>query len=124
MTPSFARLLLLNYVASGAIAPHRIVKATSTDGVVAQAAADTDPLFGVSTQVATATGERLEVERAGVVPVEYGGTIAAGAFLTSDASGRAITAAAGDRFIGIAEEAGDLGTIGTMFIQHGLIAPA
>lgn len=122
MTPGFKRMLCLAYVASGAISPHRWLKFSAEDGAVAQASADTDKLMGVSLNESTASGERLEVERSGIVPIEYGGNVAAGDFLTSDASGRAIVAAVGDRYGGIAETSGDLGTIGAVFICHGAIS--
>lgn len=120
MTPS-AGAMELNYRASGAVSPHRIVKFTTTDRVVSQASAATDKFCGVSTQVSTATGERIEVVRTGIAPVEYGGNVAAGDPLTSDANGKAIVATFGTRFIGIAEEQGDDGTIGSMLIAHGYI---
>jgi hypothetical protein len=112
-------LLTLNKTASGAIAPYRIVKATAADGVVAQAAAATDKMVGVSGQAGAADTERIDIEHAGVAPVEYGGNVAYGDPLTSDAQGRAVVAVLASRQIGIAQEAGDLGTIGSM-----LLAPA
>lgn len=115
-------MLALAYAAASAVSPHRWCKFTATDGEVAQASADTDKLMGVSLNEATASGERLEVERMGVVPIEYGGNVAAGDFLTSDAQGRAIVAAVGDRYGGIAETSGDSGTIGAVFICHGAIS--
>lgn len=108
--------LCLNRTASVAVNPYRIVKATTTDGVVAQSSAASDKHVAVSGHVGAALDERVDVYLSGVVPVEYGGNVADGDLLTSDASGRAIVATAGSRVIGVAQEKGDLGTIGSLLI--------
>ena len=113
-----------NYTAEAVIAPYRIAKFGATDSVVAQAAAATDLLIGVTGKVsATVIGERVDVSRSGIREVEYGGAVARGATLTADASGRAITAApaAGSnvRTIGVAEVSGVLGDIGSLLIVPG-----
>ncbi|REM14738.1 DUF2190 domain-containing protein, partial [Mycobacterium tuberculosis] len=66
-------------------------------------------------------GDRIDGVRLGIAEVEYGGAVAAGDPLTSDASGRAIVAApaagANARLVGFAEVAGVLGDIGSVFIS-------
>ena len=72
-----------------------------------------------------ASGDRIDVVRSGMTPVIYGGTVAAGDLLTSDASGRAVTAAPGAGVnayvIGQAEIAGVVGDIGSMTVFAGRI---
>jgi hypothetical protein len=85
--------LIKTYDASGAINPYTVVKFTSTDFQVTQAAAVTDALAGVTTEVAAADQERVDVIHDGICYVSAGGTIAAGDSLTVNASGQAVTAA-------------------------------
>lgn len=108
-----------NQSASGAISPYRIVKGTVTDGTVAQATADTDKFVGVSGQNGAADGERIDINKAGIVPVQYGGNVAYGDPLTSSAAGKAIVAVAGDRVLGVAQENGDLDAIGSILLSYG-----
>lgn len=115
-------ILNKNHTAEGAIAGFRIAKFGAVDGNVLQAAAATDKLMGVNKSLAAAVvGDRIDVVRIGIAEVEYGGAVAAGDPLTSDATGRAITAApaAGSnvRIIGFAEVAGVLGDIGSLYIS-------
>lgn len=113
-----------SYAAEGVIGAYLIVKFGAADGGVLVAAAATDKLIGVTDRIAAAaSGDRIDVIRSGIAEVTYGGTVAAGDLLTSDASGRAITAtaAAGSnvRVIGVAEVAGVVGDIGSMLIDPG-----
>lgn len=123
--------------AEAAIAARRIVKFGAADGGVLQAAAATDAMFGVSTDIPAALGERCDVIKLGDADVEYGGNVARGDELTADASGRAVTAARHthtenaaaayvqnaatgtatlQRIIGIANVSGVLGDIGSVAI--------
>lgn len=81
------------FFAGGGIAAYRFVKPTAVAGQVIQAASPTDVILGVSTIVGAATAEHVDVVLGGIAEVELGGTVAAGAFLTSDGSGKAVTAA-------------------------------
>lgn len=113
--------LVKNYLAGAAIAAYRIVKFDSIDGQVIQAAAATDLIIGVSGRVAAAAiADRIDVIRAGLALVEYGGTVTRGTALTADASGRAVAAAplAGMnvRVIGMAEVSGVSGDIGSVML--------
>lgn len=114
------------YTADAAIAPYRIAKFGAADGNVAQGAAATDLLIGVVGRVAVAAaGDRVDVSRSGIREVEYGGAVARGDQLTSDANGKAITAAptagANVRTIGTAEVSGVLGDIGSLLIVPGVM---
>jgi hypothetical protein len=114
-----------NHVADGAVSPFRIVKPGAADGKAAQASAATDALMGISGELAAADGERLDVVRAGIADVEYGGTVTRGAPITADASGRAVAAApaagANVRIIGFAEVSAVLGDIAPALIAPGVM---
>jgi len=101
-------ILVKNCTAGAAINAYRIVKLSAADTVVLAAAA-TDLLVGVNTDVAPALGERCDVALMGIAFVEAGAAIALGAFVTADAVGRGVTAAPGagvnNRVIGFALEA-------------------
>lgn len=119
-------LLKTAHDAGGAISAYRIVKHGSADGAVVQAAASTDFLIGVLDNVAAAaSGDRCEVNRAGVAEVEYGGNVTRGNPLTSDANGKAVAAAPGAGtnayIIGFAEVSGVDGDIGSVLIAPGRI---
>lgn len=81
-----------NYTANGAIAAFRIVK-LSSKGIVQVAGAATDKSVGVTQDLAAADGDRTDVQHSGIAWVTAGAAIAVGDPLTSDASGRVITAA-------------------------------
>lgn len=115
-------LLNKSYTAEGVIPPYRIVKFGAADGGVLVAAAATDKLIGVTGRLGLAAiGDRGDVGRLGIDEVEYGGAVASGDPLTSDAVGRAVVAApaagANVRIIGFAEVAGVLGDIGSLYIS-------
>ena len=85
--------IIKNYVASGACTHRRLAKATATDGVVALASAATDMIIGVFDYPnGAADGERVDVVLFGIAEVDFGGTVAAGDNITSDASGKAVAA--------------------------------
>lgn len=109
------------YSPGAAVLPYRICK-FSADGTVVQAAAATDKSIGVSTALtAASTDTRVDVYRTGIAEVTYGGTVAVGDLLTSDADGKAVVAApsagVNNRIIGIAEVAGVSGDVGSMLIS-------
>jgi GNAT superfamily N-acetyltransferase len=96
------------FTAGGAIAPYRIVRITSADNVE-QAAAVSHTLIGVNSDLAIASGERVEVMTHGIAYVEAGAAVAVGVFVSTDSQGRGIAAApaagANQRVIGVALEA-------------------
>lgn len=116
-----ARMILnTNGSAEAAIPAYTIVKPGATDGSWVPAAAATDLMGGVSESVAAASGERVDVARVGIADVLYGGTVTRGQKLTSDASGRAVTAVSGNHVIGTAEVSGVVGDIGSVLIAPGV----
>lgn len=114
------------YGTEAIVLPYRIVKFGAADLNVIQSAASTDKLIGISGRLgASVSGDRCDVTRAGLEEVQYGGTVAAGDPLTSDANGKAITAAPGAGvnayIIGFAEVAGVADDIGKVFIAPGRV---
>ena len=88
------QLIVKTFVAGGAIAHRRFVKMGASDGVVVQGAAAADAIVGVTDcPGGVAQGERVDVVLLGWSDVEFGGTVARGTLLVSDASGRAVAAA-------------------------------
>lgn len=81
-------LITLTVVATGAITANRFV---SPAGALAGAAGNA---YGVA-ESAAAIGEKIPVTSHGTAVVEAGAAIAAGALVEADATGRAITKAAG-----------------------------
>lgn len=112
-------LLSRSMVAEAAISAYRIVKVGAADGQVLTAAAATDLSIGVVENVAPAIGERCSVVMVGVAEITLGGTVARGAAVTSDASGRAVTASAGNRRIGIALASGVVGDVVEVLLSPG-----
>jgi hypothetical protein len=117
--------LIRNFKAQAAIAACTIAVFGAADGQVLAAAAATDKLMGVTTDIAAALGERCDVILGGAADVLYGGAVTRGDPLTADASGRAVTAApaAGSnvRIIGFAMVSGVLGDIGQVEISQGVM---
>lgn len=100
--------LIKNFTAGGAIAARRIVRLSAADTAV-QAAAATEALCGVTTDIPAASGERVDVVLNGIAEIEAGAAYAITALLTADAQGRAVAAApaagTNNRIIGIPLEA-------------------
>ncbi len=118
-------LLIKAGSAEAAINPYRIVKFGAADGGYVQAAAATDYLAGVCESVGPASGERLDVVKAGIADVEFGGVVTRGQPVTSDANGKAVAAApaAGSnvRIIGFAEVSAVAGDIGQVWVEPGVM---
>lgn len=118
-------LLVKNAKAEAAVAAFTIVKFGAADGQVVPAAAVSDKLLGVSTDIAAAINERCDYIASGLADVLYGGTVTRGDQLTSDASGRAVTAApaagTNNRIIGIAAVSGVVGDIGQVLIAQSML---
>lgn len=113
------------FKAGGALIKRRIVKHGAADVEVLQAAAAADKSVGITTDIDTAIGNSADVIRGGIAPVEYGGVVTRGDPLTSDAVGRAVTAApaagANVRIAGFADVSGVLGDIGSIYIAPGVM---
>jgi hypothetical protein len=113
-------VLVKNFTAEAAIAPYRIVKFGSDEGKVVQATAATESLLGVTTLISADVNERTDVILMGAAEVEFGGNVTVGAYLTSDANGKAIVAApaagTNNGIIGKAMVAGASGDIGSVLL--------
>lgn len=111
--------LIKNFIAGGVINPFRILKLSADDAVV-QAAAASDALIGIAVVPypgsTVALNERIDVCLSGACEVEYGGGVTRGALLTADANGKAVTASAADRVIGVAMVSGVSGDIGSVML--------
>jgi hypothetical protein len=94
-------------VAEGAVLAYRIVKPGVGPNSCLTATLATDPLLGTSDELDHVTGEMVDVACDQVPKVRLGGVVPAGAWLTSDATGRAVaTNTVGQQIIGRAEIAG------------------
>lgn len=114
-------MFIKSYRADAAILPFRLVKAGAADGSIAPATAAANAIMGVADSLgAAAAGDVVDVIAGGYASVTYGGTVTRGAALTSDATGRAIVAAAGNRIIGYAVTAGVVGDVGTVHVSLGI----
>lgn len=85
--------LTKSYLAEATIAAFVFVKPGAADYGALAAAAVSDKIFGVTTEIAAASGDRVDVVHEGIVDLKLGGTVARGDLLTSDASGQGVTAA-------------------------------
>ena len=116
------QILVRNFRAEAAVGAFIIVKPGSADGQVLTAAAALDKSVGISTDIPVATGERCDVILAGIADVVYGGPVVRGDLVTSDATGRAITAAPAAgvnmRIVGVAIVSGVLGDVGQVQISQ------
>lgn len=101
-------ILAKAFTAGGAINPYRIVRFSAAETVI-QAAAATESMFGVNTDLTIVSGERVEVMTHGIAWVEAGAAVALGAPVTADSLGRGVTAApaagVNNRIIGFALDA-------------------
>ena len=115
-------LVIKSYLTAGAIPGYTIVKPGGTAYTVVPSAAAADKAIGVTADVDAVSGERVDVIALGEAKVVAGAAFAAGDLLMSDASGRAITAAAAAgtnvRAVGYAVQAANaLGDICEIMVQ-------
>ncbi len=113
--------LIKSLEATVAVQKRRLVTFGAADGTGVLATGAAAYIRGVSSDIDTAIGERISVQMSGnVADVEYGGTVARGDALTSDATGRAITTTtAGNFIVGFAEVSGVVGDIGSVDVIPG-----
>ena len=119
-------VLTKNFYAQAALTKYRIVMfGTTGDDYVTPAAAVSDKLLGVTTDVDTVINTRGDVVVEGITDVEYGGTVTRGDKLTTDSSGRAVTAApaagVNNNIIGIAMVSGVVTDVGAVKISQGIV---
>lgn len=112
MTAGRTEILVKSFVAESPIPRNRFIKVGTTAGGILLATAATDLIIGISSDVVDAdTGDFADGNLIGVSNIKVGGTIAYGARVTSDSTGRAITAVGTVRVGGIAMAAGVLNDI-------------
>ena len=118
--------LIRSYPASADVPAYRIVKFSdvSASSKVAPATAATEPLWGLSDAQGASSGNMCDVIVGGFGEVQLGGTVAAGAPLTSDAEGKAValagSAGATRRRIGFADQPGVAGDIIQVLLDRGV----
>ncbi len=121
MTSSYAK----RYSAQAAIPKHRIFKFGASDAQILVATSPNDALIGVTTELAGVVDLPCDGFLMGLPPVEYGGPVTRGDWLTSDAVGRAVLAApaagVNANVIGRALVSGVLGDLGTVLLAPGRI---
>lgn len=109
--------LIKGFRAGAAVAARRIVRFGASDISVTQASTALARAIGVSVELAADIGEPVDVALSGITDVDYGGAVARGDFLTSDADGRAVPAVtAGARIVGQAMVSGVAGDIGSVHL--------
>lgn len=81
----------VSFKVGGALSAYRIVRVSAAN-TVAACSATTDLIAGVSADEASASGQSVPVAVGGIAKVYANDTIAAGAFIMSDAQGRGIPA--------------------------------
>jgi hypothetical protein len=114
--------LIKAFKASGALAARTFVKFGSDDETVVAATAGSD-VIGVTTEIPAADGETVDVIMGNIADVKFGGVVARGKLVMSDASGEAVLAAASAganvRTAGMALFTAADGDIGPVFLMPG-----
>jgi hypothetical protein len=111
--------------AAADVEPHRIAAYDDVEGEFKQAGGPSaDPLMGVTGSLGAVAGTVCDVIRNGPTELEYGGAVGFGDPLTADIAGRGVVAQPGQPYIARADEAGDEGTIGRVFIERGRLPAA
>jgi len=113
-------LLTKSRDAGADVAPYRFVKPGGSDYAVVQAAAASDSIVGISDSLGGSSGGRVDVHKIGIGQIELGGSVTAGDLLTSDADGKGVIAATGNRFGAVAEVDGVAGDIIDAMVSLGV----
>lgn len=87
-------LLSKAFTAGAAIAKNTIVKFDSADDQVVIAAANTDLPIGIAMEAAAASGDRIDVQVAGIGEVDMAGVVARGDYVVADSNGEGVAGAA------------------------------
>lgn len=92
------------------------------------AAASTDLVIGVNEALPVVAGERVDVIRAGIADVEFGGNVTRGQPVTADADGKAVAAApaagVNAHIVGFAEVSAVAGDIAPVMLTRGVMQGA
>ena len=114
--------LIKNFGAGGAIPARRFVKFGADDDTVVLATSATDSVIGVSLELDSVSGDRVDVTLGDLAEVTIGGAVGRSDLVVSDAQGRAVTAApaagANVRVGGVAMSSNVLGDIGTVLVRQ------
>jgi hypothetical protein len=111
--------------AAADVEPYRIAAYDDVEGEFTQAGGPSAaPLMGLTGHLGAVGGTVCDVIRSGPAELEYGGAVAFGDPLTADIAGRGVKAQPGEPFIARADEAGDAGTVGRVFIERGHVPSA
>jgi hypothetical protein len=117
--------LAKTYNAEANINSYTIVKFGANDFGVTPAAASTDPLVGVSTNLTVLSGAPVDVYHSDIVYVKLGGTVARNNWVTSDANANGVAAApaagVNASVIGIARQSGVVGDVIEVLLSPGRI---
>lgn len=104
--------LIKAYVAEEATGQFLIAKQGTQDNQILKADSATASIIGVVCQPGeVAVGDTTDVTIMGEGEVMLGGSVSAGSSITSDANGKAVTASAGNRAVGMALESGVSGDV-------------
>ena len=110
-----------NHYAPVGLSARCLVKHGSTDGHALTADGPTNRFLGVATDIDTDADRNGDVIRTGFALVIYGGTVARGQPLTSDANGHAVVAVAGNEVAGYAEVSGAAGDVGSILLGRSVL---
>lgn len=110
--------------AAADVEPFRIVGYDDAEGEFAVASGPAMALMGITGSQGAVEGVMSDVIRSGPAELEYGGAVEFGDLLTADIGGRAVKADPGEAYIARADETGDAGTIGRVFIERGHLPAA
>jgi hypothetical protein len=111
--------LINNGQAETVIGKMLLVALGASYGLVKVATGPTDIPCGVSTEVDEPVGATADFVQSRITPVIYGGAVGFGDALTSDASGKAVKASAGDYVWGYAQMPGAADEVGSILVQPG-----
>lgn len=103
---------------------YTICKHGADDDTFSLATGATDNLVGIFQHTTSAAGERVRIMLTGISPILYGGNVTRGDPLTSDGSGRGVTAVAGQNIIGYATISGVINDIGSVDLGRQALAAA
>ncbi|HAT1683662.1 TPA: DUF2190 family protein [Klebsiella oxytoca] len=116
-------LITAHNAQSKILARHLIIRGDDTHSVVMPADGK-HILIGVSTALDSDPDETVDVIRSGFPLVTYGATVKAGDPLTADEHACAVPAVAGDWYLGFAEEDGEAGDTGSLWVAPGRLPAA
>lgn len=107
------------------VAAHLICKNGTADYAAIPAAASTDSLIGVSTEIDVTSGDPVDIITDGIAWVKLGGTVVRGDYITSDSTGKGVKANPGTgvsaEYIGKTLQSGASGDLVEVDVQFGRV---